>query len=219
MRWPAALVLVAAMATAGGAEGCGVALALTVDVSSSIDASEYRLQVDGMVAALSDPEIALALVGEQAAVAVIQWSGAGEQEVSVPWRRMRSEADVIAFASVAAGLERPWHRGKTAVGDAITFARAQFGAVPDCDRRVIDVSGDGMTNSGAVEAFEAAKAARAGITINGLAIDRIGRSVTEFYRRNVIAGPDAFVITATGYGDYARAIREKLLREVLKPAF
>jgi Ca-activated chloride channel family protein len=37
---------------------CGTALILTIDVSNSVDPGEYRLQIDGLAAALSDPEIA-----------------------------------------------------------------------------------------------------------------------------------------------------------------
>ena len=37
---------------------CDTALILKIDVSNSVDPDEYRLQIDGLAAALSDPEIA-----------------------------------------------------------------------------------------------------------------------------------------------------------------
>ena len=37
---------------------CDTDLILTIDVSNSVDPGEYRLQIDGLAAALSDPEIA-----------------------------------------------------------------------------------------------------------------------------------------------------------------
>ena len=48
-RLAAALALVASPAA-----GCELALALAVDVSGSVEADEYRLQMDGIAAALAD---------------------------------------------------------------------------------------------------------------------------------------------------------------------
>ena len=95
---------------------------------------------------------------------------------------------------------------------------AQFQEVPDCARRVIDFSGDGINNAGPLPIDARGQALDRDITINGLAIDRVGRSVTQYYKGHVIAGRGAFVVTATGYWDYARAIRQKLFRELLPPS-
>ena len=40
--------------------------------------------------------------------------------------------------------------------------------------------------------------------------------ISTYYRRWVIT-PEGFVMTARGLGDYPRAIRAKLLRELVKP--
>ena len=47
------------MLWAGGAraEECRLALLLALDVSSSVDDDEYRLQKEGLAAALSDPDV------------------------------------------------------------------------------------------------------------------------------------------------------------------
>ena len=58
-------------------------------------------------------------------------------------------------------------------------------------------------------AFEAMK--RATLAIEGAVED-----LTGYYRDHVIAGPGAFVVTANGFNDYPRRIRQKLLREVTK---
>jgi hypothetical protein len=88
---------------------------------------------------------------------------------------------------------------------------------PPCDRRVIDVSGDGRGNDGfgpqaAYRAFDFA-----GVTVNGLAIAGAGEDVVAYYRTQVAHGPHAFVEVAAGFEDYARAMRRKLLREILGP--
>lgn len=213
-----ALMGALAMTLAGPAQACRLALALTVDVSGSIDPGEYRFQMDGLADALEDPEVAEALVLAQAAVSVVQWSGASDQEVSVPWQRMLSTRAVARLAQTVRDTRRRWSGGKTAVGNMLDGVLPQFADVSDCTRRVIDVSGDGQSNDGRDTVLARQLAAELDVTINGLAIDRIGASVTQFYRTQVRSGPNSFVITATGYSDYPRAIRRKLLREILVPA-
>ena len=50
--------------------------------------------------------------------------------------------------------------------------------------------------------------------LNGLAIQSEDAGLAEYYRQNVIIGAESFVITATDFSDYGRAIKEKLLREL-----
>jgi hypothetical protein len=53
-----------------------------------------------------------------------------------------------------------------------------------------------------------------GVTVNGLAILNDDPRLAEYYRNDVIAGQDAFVMTAADYEDFAEAITRKLLREI-----
>jgi Ca-activated chloride channel homolog len=59
----------------------------------------------------------------------------------------------------------------------------------------------------------------AGIEINAIAIEDMGQTapISAFYQKWVITR-GGFVMTARGLMDYPRAIREKLLRELDKPA-
>jgi len=75
------------------AQACDTALLLSIDVSNSVDVAEYRLQVDGMAAALEDPEIVEAMVRGDVAIAVMQWSGEDKQRISIPWRQIRTTFD------------------------------------------------------------------------------------------------------------------------------
>jgi Ca-activated chloride channel family protein len=197
---------------------CDTALLLAIDVSGSIDAGEYALQVQGLADALDDPAVADALVQGQSALAVVQWSGVGAQMLVQPWQRMLDRGDVARFAAQARSQPRRFAASDTAVGQAITFSAAQFAAVPDCRRRVIDMSGDGPENAG-FTVGRARQAAQAdGIEINAIAIEDMGNSapISAFYKRWAIT-KGGFVMTARGLGDYPRAIREKLLRELTKP--
>ena len=218
VRFAAALLL--ALLTLAPREGraCGMALLLAMDVSGSVDASEYRLQVDGLAAALRDAEVLDALMRQRAAVSVVQWSGVGEQELSIPWTRLEEPAQVHDLAAAVAAMRRAFRLGNTAVGDAISFATAQFDSVPQCLLWVMDVSGDGDENEGFTVGTARRAAIMRGIIINGLAIEApgTGRAITNFYR-NWVVTPGGFVETAVNHHDFARAIRYKLLRELVAP--
>ncbi|WP_235866783.1 DUF1194 domain-containing protein [Salibaculum griseiflavum] len=198
---------------AQAAHACETALLLTIDVSNSIDVAEYRLQVDGLADALLDAEITDVIVQGQSALAVVQWSGVDRQELSIPWTQLRSRTDVQTFAAQARAMPRAFVLSDTAPAEALDFALRQFADAPACDRRVIDVSGDGTPNSGSDPRPMVRAAERAGVTVNGIAIESMGLAITNFYRREIITR-DGFVITARQHRDYPRAIREKLLREL-----
>jgi len=194
-------------------QACDTALILTIDVSNSIDVAEYHLQTDGMADALIDPEIMDELIRGQVAIAVIQWSGVGRHEVSIPWTRIRGEGDVINLSTLARTMPRAFVQSDTAIGNAVMFSLQQFDDAPVCKRRVIDVSGDGTPNAGGDVRAARSTAERAGVTINGIAIEGMGLAITGFFNRAVITR-DGFVITALTHRDYPRAIRAKILREV-----
>ena len=200
------------------AEACETALVLSVDVSGSIDEGDYLLQIGGIASALSDPEVVEALVEDQVALAVVQWSGVDGQAVVIDWQRMLTADQVADFADRAAHLSRAVQGSSTAVGEGLRFAMAQFAAVPDCRRKVVDISGDGQENAGFSDAKARAEAIEAGIIVNALAIEDAGAGapITAYYRRWVIT-PGGFVFTARGLMDYPRTLRLKLLRELTKP--
>ncbi|WP_149589510.1 DUF1194 domain-containing protein [Tabrizicola flagellatus] len=204
--------------TAPPALACETALLLSIDVSGSIDPADYRLQAGGLAAALSHPDVIDALVRDQVALAVVQWSGVTEQALLLPWARMLTEADVARFAARAEAMPRAFSGSDTAVGQGLRFAAAQFAAVPDCHRRVIDISGDGQENAGFTDARARAEAIAAGIILNAIAIEEPGPAIpiTTYYRRWIIS-PGGFVVTARGLQDYAETLRLKLLRELAKP--
>ena len=200
------------------ARACQMALVLGIDVSHSIDAQEYDIQVSGLAEALRDPVIASTLVELQVAMTVVQWSGAEQQEVSIPWQRMLTKRHISRFEERVRALKRPWNDSNTGVGAALEMMLEQFAHVRDCQRRVIDFSGDGVSNAGPLPINARGQAMAMDVVINGLAIDRIGLSVTQYYKGHVTTGRNSFVVTATGYHDYPRAIRTKLFRELLPPS-
>ena len=210
------LGLLTALGTQAGA--CTTALVLAIDVSNSIDPGEYRIQTDGLADALLDNEVREALVRGSVALSVVQWSGIDSQEVTFPWTRMASDADVVALSERARLMPRAFIMSDTAVGDIIRFASAQFDQVADCARKVVDISGDGTDNAGTDPAAARRRAEDAGIQINGLAIEGMGLSITNFYRRKVITR-DGFVMTSRGHSTYAETLKKKIRREVSQVMF
>ena len=213
--------LVAALLALGGfcrpaGAACNVALLLAIDISGSVDDGEYRLQVDGTADALADPEVIAALVEGHSALAVVQWSSTEMQALVQPWQQMTSPADVAAFAAQARRTERAFGKAQTSVADALQFSVDRFADAPDCRHRVIDISGDGVQNEGSSLPAARARAIAKGIIINAIAIEGIGLTISEFYRRLVITR-EGFVVTAHGHVEYPRAIRQKLVRELVIP--
>ncbi|PIE09915.1 MAG: hypothetical protein CSA72_09820 [Rhodobacterales bacterium] len=199
---------------AGQAAACRTALLLAVDVSNSVDEAEYRLQVDGLSDALTDPTVAEELARGGSALAVMHWSGTDKQLFVLDWTRITHPAQTDAIARRLRALPRSFLLSDTAPGEALSRALDSFASAPDCARRVIDISGDGTANAGRAVAPLRQRAARMGITINAIGIeDHQGLSITTYYRRHIITS-DGFVMTARRHADYPRAIRAKILREI-----
>ena len=202
-------------------------LVLAVDVSLSMDLEEQRLQRDGYVQAFRDAQIHKAIQSGpngRIAVTYMEWAGAGIQAVVLPWRVLASPADADAFADALAA--QPISRNlMTSISAAIEVSASLFDQ-NDVQglRRVIDVSGDGPNNSGAPVEQKRDEAGRAGVTINGLAIEVApGRGrysyfdladLAGYYKDCVITGPGSFVLAIKKKEEFATAIRQKLLLEI-----
>ncbi|MDA3858898.1 MAG: DUF1194 domain-containing protein, partial [Roseovarius sp.] len=85
---------------------------------------------------------------------------------------------------------------------------------PDCDRRVIDISGDGINNDGFGPDLAYRHFPLDGITVNGLVILGHDIEVLDYYQRQVMRGPRAFTEVAQGFEDFQAAMARKLYREI-----
>lgn len=195
---------------------CDLALVLAVDVSGSVDQQEYRVQMDGLAAALRDGTVVDALIDQRAQVTLIQWSGSGRQRQTIEWRQIDDAAGAAALATAISDDPRVWRNFSTAVGEAIGLSLDVLAQVPNCRRKVIDVSGDGVSNEGpAPQEYRDALGA-ADVTVNALAIETGDDDLTAWFFENLIQGEGAFVITANGFEDYPEQIRRKLQRETTR---
>jgi hypothetical protein len=202
-----------------------LALVLAVDISRSIDEDEAKLQREGYRAAVADAAVVEAIRGGMIGaigLAYVEWAGAEYQRLVLPWQRLGSMDDAQGWAERLAAAPRAslsW----TSISGAIDFSRKVLAEMPfEAQRRVIDVSGDGINNSGGPVEAARDRAVAEGITINGLPIvnDRptFGRMppvpLDEYFRDHVVGGPGAFVIVAEDFNSFGMAVKRKLIREI-----
>ena len=213
-----ALVVLATPSLAQDKIPVAIELVLALDSSASVDAREFELQNEGIAQAFKDPDVLKTVDNLRpfgAAIAVVQWGGPGETQVVLPFTHIENARDAKAFG-FRVGLIRRWMRASstsiaTGINDSVTLIE---GNTFEGFRKVIDVSGDGPENSGADLNAARDGALAAGITVNGLAIEAEDRKLHGYYLEHVIIGADSFVEPAQGFKDFARAMREKLLREL-----
>lgn len=192
-------------------------LQLLVDVSGSVNTNEFNLQRSGYADTFKSTDIHNAIAsGTHGSIAaqLIYWSGPSEQSIAVDWFLLDSAASSTAFGDAILAAGRPFG-GLTAIGSAINYGSPLFGTNDyDGTRWVIDVSGDGSTNSGDSTSAARDAALLAGVdTINGLVIGG-SSSVFDHYQNNVIGGTDAFVVTAAGFDDFGDAVYDKIYSEI-----
>lgn len=205
---------------AGQAAPCRLALLLALDVSSSVDPEEDKLQRGGLAVALRSPEVARAFFADDApvALAAYEWSGQSHQKVVLGWTLIDHPDALLRAADTIAASQRSATTLPTAMGHALRFGATYLDQAPRCDARTLDMAGDGQNNEGFGPLTAYDDPAFAGITVNGLVVNaadfegEIG--LISFYRREVLHGPGAFMVIATGFADFERAMRAKLIREV-----
>ena len=104
-------------------------LILLVDVSGSVDSSEYSLMMDGYEAAFRNSDVVTAIQGGDTgavAVSLVFWSGSAQQSVGVDWMLVNDTTSANAFADAIGATSRPFS-GATAIGSGIDYAVTRFG--------------------------------------------------------------------------------------------
>jgi hypothetical protein len=202
-----------------------VELVLAVDVSYSMDPEEQALQREGYVQALTSREFMRALregANGKIAVTYVEWAGASDQKIVMPWRLIEGpeSADSVASEIARAPLRRA---SRTSISGALLFSKTLFDTSGYRGlRRIIDVSGDGANNSGTLVVAAREEVLAAGITINGLPImlnrPNFGMmdigNLDDYYEDCVIGGPGAFVIAIREREKFIEATRNKLVLEI-----
>ena len=211
------------MAAPASAVPVGLELVLLIDVSGSVNDSEYALQKGGYVSAFQSAAVQNAIlgsVGGAIAVTYVEWSGAAQQAQKVGWTLINSAASANSFAALISGLTQSY-KGSTAIQNAMHYGAGLFGTETggaisngfESGRQVMDVSGDGICNDGDCTVANGRNYALGlGVdTINGLAIG--DQSITDYYN-NSVKGGGGFVIDVASFSDFGAAIEKKLIKEI-----
>lgn len=220
-------VLLALLGSSAGA-ACRQALALGLDISGSVDAGEYRQQLDGLATALTSAAVRDVLFAQSAApvrISVYEWSGPEDQHIILPWTDLSTPADLAHATATLRSHQRPTATLTTAIGSALLAGFSLLEGQDDCWKRTLDLSGDGPANTGPRPQDIGDNLMPGGVTVNGLVIGPDASTgsraafetingLSAYYSNYVLRGPDAFVETALGFADYAAAMERKLLREL-----
>ncbi|WP_170417546.1 DUF1194 domain-containing protein [Ruegeria atlantica] len=222
------LTAVFALFASSAASECRQALALGLDVSGSVDSAEYRLQTDGLAAALQRPEVVQLILSDAGApvwLAIYEWSETRHQRMLIDWTEIRTAQDIERIGDILKSVARGNAPRGTAVGSAMQFGAQLLSQQPSCWKRTLDLSGDGKHNLGPHPREVKAALEASGITINGLVIGaddpshgdkryvQVGE-LSAYYNTWVILGPGAFVEVALGFEAYEDAMTRKLIREL-----
>ncbi len=198
-----------------------LALVLAVDGSASVTYDEFNLIAGGMAAALREPAVIRGLISGSAKASLsclVLWSGTGAHELIQGWTRIASEKGALAFADAVDAMPRSVQPGETAIGEALLFTlQLLAGAPANVARQVVNVIGDGRSNSGIAPGPIRDRMAAAGIIINGLCILHEEPDLLDSYTREVIGGPGSFAVTCKDYADFGAAMQRKLTREIGVP--
>jgi hypothetical protein len=225
----ALLALLSALPPARAAEPVDLLLVLAADVSRSVNQPKFQLQREGYAAAIADKRVLEAITSgrhQRIAVCYVEWSGASSQKLVIDWSLIDGPDAARKFGDQMLELPRSFAE-RTSISGGIDFAMEVLARAPfQSTRRTIDVSGDGTNNSGRDVTLARDEALAAGVTINGLAIlsDRPlawnpehtnpPGGLPNYFRKNVVGGPGAFVIVAEDFNSFGQAIIKKLIAEI-----
>ncbi len=194
-------------------------IVLAIDCSYSVDHEEFDLQVHGTAKAFTDQQIIEAITQGthgKIAITVVQWAGEANQVVTVPWTVVASKVDAYKLAIAIKSQPRRISEGSTSMTAMLKKAGAMLLSAPNQSQRmVVDIASDGENNGGGRVRNARDAIVANGITINGLSILNEVSYLNFYFEQRVIGGKGAFVQIANTYADFSKAIRQKLLREIL----
>ena len=183
-------------------------IVLAIDASGSISNSDYLLQRNAYVAALTN----LLPADGSVAIGIVQFGFNVQTVFSLNTIDDAAEKTSL-LATVGAMTRAAINTGGTSIGDAINVAVAQLiGAEFVGSRQLIDVSTDGANNNGANPVTAAQNAVNTSLIeqVNCLGVGAGANCNFEF-------GTDSFEILANDFGDFQAALEQKLARELQVP--
>ncbi len=197
-----------------------LALVLAIDCSFSVGAEEYHLQMRGLGSALMNPQVFEAIQhgpNKKIAISAFLFADDQRQNLIIPWRTIAAHKDAFSMGMHLLNTSRDLAPGGTSISSALLFAQAFLKNAPKALRQVVDISTDGINNSGPSTMEVRDQLSVAGITINALAIVNEVKSLAAYLESEVTSGEGSFVMKANSYQVYGEAILKKLIKEIEGP--
>ena len=214
-----ALLTILIPAKVWGQERADACMAVGLDISGSINNRELRLQYDGLAAALLDRRFLQAIeTGRHGliAVSVYTWSDSHDAvEVIVPWSGVQTDKHAEAIAETLGNQQVNRMIRSTSLTVALQAGTELLRRCPwFADRQLLNIAGDGMTNTGPGPQPARDAALDRGIVVNGLVVG--GESDTIRHYNSKVIGPPriGFLVTVGDYADFANAMLSKFMLEI-----
>lgn len=194
-----------------------------LDVSSSINAQETMLQIDGMAQAIRSPAIMAAIQhGRLGRIgfAIFVWAD-GEYPELVSWRTISTPEDAEATSQeITTRLQALLESSSRSVGTltnlsgAIDHASQMLQQAPYASNRaIVNIIGNGEDNVGEDPQRARANLLAQGATINGVVVGG-DPAVLNYYRQQVIGGRTAFVLPADKAENLVQVFALKFVSEI-----
>jgi hypothetical protein len=229
VRHGPAILLIASLVSAGPAVRADEVrtdanIVTALDISGSIEPREAQLQIDGIAMAIRSPEIVTAIRRGRfgrIGFAVFVWADRN-YPVLVSWRVISSADEAIETShDVAASLRAILGSDMAAEVGTLTDLSAALdyggsmlrGAPFATDHRILNIVGNGIDNVGEGAAPARDRLVAQGIVINGVALG-YDRTIYEYYHREVIGGPTAFVLAAHNPSTLTEVLARKFALEI-----
>ena len=200
-------------------------LVLAVDISFSISTDELGVQRRGYVDAFRDPDVIRSITSGylgRIAVTMVEWAGETTQVQIVPWTLIadQNSAEVFADALEEAPVQRS---GRTSISEALGASLKVLDESPFVSfRRVVDISSDGLNNSGRRVDRVRDDLLYHGVVINGLPL-LVGTAtgpaedLDHYFADCVIGGAGSFVEPVESWDEFGATLKKKLLLEIAGP--
>lgn len=216
-------------ATSGGQLATNANIITGIDMSYSIDAEDLRVEIEGLAQAIRAPEVLDAIrAGAHGRIgfAVFAWHH-DQFPILVAWTTIATAEDAEAVArqiearllvdvEIEAREQAGFYIGRlTNLSQAIDHAAAMLREAPFAtDRSVVNIIGDGEDNVGEGAGSARDRAVEMGGVVNGVVLTGVPEMLS-YYRREVIGGPGAFVMSTAESAALVEALKRKFLQDLL----
>jgi Ca-activated chloride channel homolog len=215
-------------------------LVTALDTSASVGRYEEWLEREGVARAVVHPGFLEAVRSgyhRRIGFAVFTWSSHGHTKILVPWTTIATPEDATRVSQHLLSInlieegqlldrdlptdhyEASRSQLQTDIALAIRSASALLNSAPSrSPRSVINIVGNGPSNSGMEPAKARDAALDAGQIVNGLVVGYGLASDVEYYRTHVVGGPGSFVMQVSNPQEMMEAFLAKFRLDIAGPS-